>query len=216
MQSDVCWLSLHAGLTNKLFQEISRTNHMMWALTLGTKRSNVDDTTTSLSCGSCGRARYRNGKHGNKFSRVWRDTVVRSIIWWIWLHTLLKDSVILRVMSSSLRRLLGRNNERIVVIAWIFEHLFLVCTKEASSPRSRRKEGSSWKGEYDCERKWKIFKIAPKIKARMMERGTTMVGYQPDKQRPNFFRMIISNQAIKREDLDFLIDEIVDIGESLE
>lgn len=50
----------------------------------------------------------------------------------------------------------------------------------------------------------------------MMERGTTMVGYQPDKQRPNFFRMIISNQAIKREDLDFLINEIVDIGESLE
>ncbi|VDN21424.1 unnamed protein product [Cylicostephanus goldi] len=59
------------------------------------------------------------------------------------------------------------------------------------------------------------FQIAPKIKARMMERGTTMVGYQPDKQRPNFFRMIISNQAITREDLDFLIQEIVDIGESL-
>ncbi|VDM85632.1 unnamed protein product [Strongylus vulgaris] len=57
--------------------------------------------------------------------------------------------------------------------------------------------------------------IAPKIKAKMMERGTTMVGYQPDKQRPNFFRMIISSQAITRDDLDFLIQEIVDIGESL-
>lgn len=49
----------------------------------------------------------------------------------------------------------------------------------------------------------------------MMERGTTMVGYQPDKNRPNFFRMIISNQAITYEDLDFLIDEIVEIGKDL-
>lgn len=49
----------------------------------------------------------------------------------------------------------------------------------------------------------------------MMEKGTTMVGYQPDKQRPNFFRMIISNAAIKEEDLDFLIKEIVEIGQDL-
>ena len=60
-----------------------------------------------------------------------------------------------------------------------------------------------------------FFQIAPKIKAKMMERGTTMVGYQPDKDRPNFFRMIISNQAITREDLDFLIDEIVTIGKEI-
>lgn len=32
----------------------------------------------------------------------------------------------------------------------------------------------------------------------MMEKGTTMVGYQPDKQRPNFFRMILSNQVSDR------------------
>lgn len=49
----------------------------------------------------------------------------------------------------------------------------------------------------------------------MMSRGTTMVGYQPDKNRPNFFRMIISNPAITREDLDFLINEIVDMGKDL-
>ncbi|EYC27438.1 hypothetical protein Y032_0009g724 [Ancylostoma ceylanicum] len=66
-----------------------------------------------------------------------------------------------------------------------------------------------------AEKKARLEKIAPKIKAKMMERGTTMVGYQPDKQRPNFFRMIISNQAITRDDLDFLIKEIVEIGESL-
>lgn len=49
----------------------------------------------------------------------------------------------------------------------------------------------------------------------MMERGTTMVGYQPDKQKPNFFRMIISNQAITESDLDFLIDEIIELGKDL-
>lgn len=48
-----------------------------------------------------------------------------------------------------------------------------------------------------------------------MERGTIMVGYQPDKQRPNFFRMVVSNQAITKEDLDFLIKEIIDIGSEL-
>lgn len=42
-----------------------------------------------------------------------------------------------------------------------------------------------------------------------------MVGYQPDKNKPNFFRMIISNQAITKEDLDFLIDEIIRFGKDL-
>ena len=30
--------------------------------------------------------------------------------------------------------------------------------------------------------------VAPKIKAMMMEKGSTMVGYQPLKEKPNFFR----------------------------
>lgn len=42
-----------------------------------------------------------------------------------------------------------------------------------------------------------------------------MVGYQPDKQKPNFFRMIISNPAITESDLDFLVDEIIDLGKDL-
>uniref|UniRef100_A0A914UT29 Glutamate decarboxylase n=1 Tax=Plectus sambesii TaxID=2011161 RepID=A0A914UT29_9BILA len=73
----------------------------------------------------------------------------------------------------------------------------------------------SLRGFDPAEKKARLEKIAPKIKAKMMERGTTMVGYQPDKDRPNFFRMIISNQAITREDLDFLIEEIITIGKDL-
>ncbi|KHJ76886.1 hypothetical protein OESDEN_23494, partial [Oesophagostomum dentatum] len=65
------------------------------------------------------------------------------------------------------------------------------------------------------ERNKQLSKVAPAIKGRMMERGNTMVAYQPEKGRPNFFRLIISNQAIKQEDLDFLIKEIMEIGESL-
>uniref|UniRef100_A0A914DZI1 Glutamate decarboxylase n=1 Tax=Acrobeloides nanus TaxID=290746 RepID=A0A914DZI1_9BILA len=65
------------------------------------------------------------------------------------------------------------------------------------------------------EKMARLDKVAPKIKAKMMERGTTMVGYQPDKQRPNFFRMIISNQAITHNDLDFLIEEIINLGKNL-
>jgi glutamate decarboxylase len=49
------------------------------------------------------------------------------------------------------------------------------------------------------EKMSRLEKIAPKIKAQMMERGTAMVGYQPDehKKRPNFFRMVISNSGVQ-------------------
>uniref|UniRef100_A0A8C4DH52 Glutamate decarboxylase 1b n=1 Tax=Dicentrarchus labrax TaxID=13489 RepID=A0A8C4DH52_DICLA len=50
--------------------------------------------------------------------------------------------------------------------------------------------------------------VAPKIKAMMMESGTTMVGYQPQGNKVNFFRMVVSNPAATQSDIDFLIDEI--------
>uniref|UniRef100_A0A5S6QNF8 Glutamate decarboxylase 1 n=1 Tax=Trichuris muris TaxID=70415 RepID=A0A5S6QNF8_TRIMR len=65
------------------------------------------------------------------------------------------------------------------------------------------------------ERKARLEKVAPKIKGKMMEAGTTMVAYQPDKDKPNFFRLIISNPATTTEDLDFFVDEIARLGESI-
>lgn len=53
------------------------------------------------------------------------------------------------------------------------------------------------------------------IKARMMEYGTTMVGYQPQGDKVNFFRMVISNPAATFEDIDFLIEEIERLGQDL-
>uniref|UniRef100_A0A8C4DEX0 Glutamate decarboxylase 1b n=1 Tax=Dicentrarchus labrax TaxID=13489 RepID=A0A8C4DEX0_DICLA len=58
------------------------------------------------------------------------------------------------------------------------------------------------------ERREKLHRVAPKIKAMMMESGTTMVGYQPQGNKVNFFRMVVSNPAATQSDIDFLIDEI--------
>ncbi|KAG9329826.1 hypothetical protein JZ751_028935 [Albula glossodonta] len=74
----------------------------------------------------------------------------------------------------------------------------------------------SLRGMPDCEeRRERLHKVAPKIKAMMMESGSTMVGYQPQGNKVNFFRMVISNPAATRSDIDFLIDEIERMGQDL-
>ncbi|KAJ8278098.1 hypothetical protein GJAV_G00083800 [Gymnothorax javanicus] len=65
------------------------------------------------------------------------------------------------------------------------------------------------------ERQKRLHKVAPVIKARMMEQGTTMVSYQPQGDKVNFFRMVISNPAATFEDIDFLIEEIERLGQDL-
>uniref|UniRef100_A0AAQ5X9M7 Glutamate decarboxylase 1b n=1 Tax=Amphiprion ocellaris TaxID=80972 RepID=A0AAQ5X9M7_AMPOC len=65
------------------------------------------------------------------------------------------------------------------------------------------------------ERREKLHRVAPKIKAMMMESGTTMVGYQPQGTKVNFFRMVVSNSAATQSDIDFLIDEIERLGHDL-
>uniref|UniRef100_A0A8C1YSC5 Glutamate decarboxylase 1 n=1 Tax=Cyprinus carpio TaxID=7962 RepID=A0A8C1YSC5_CYPCA len=65
------------------------------------------------------------------------------------------------------------------------------------------------------EKRQRLHKVAPKIKAMMMECGTTMVGYQPQGNKVNFFRMVVSNPAVTRSDIDFLIDEIERLGQDL-
>ena len=48
-----------------------------------------------------------------------------------------------------------------------------------------------------------------------MLRGSLMVGYQPLDDKPNFFRMIISNAATQVEDIYFMLDEIEELGRDL-
>ena len=49
-----------------------------------------------------------------------------------------------------------------------------------------------------------------------MEAGTTMVGYQPLGNYVNFFRMIVSNPASTKTDIDFMLDEIERLGKTIE
>lgn len=60
-----------------------------------------------------------------------------------------------------------------------------------------------------------MLQVAPKIKARMMESGSTLVGYQPLGNLPNFFRMVISNPGVTEADLDFFVDEIERLGRDI-
>ncbi|XP_023931564.1 glutamate decarboxylase 1-like, partial [Lingula anatina] len=74
-------------------------------------------------------------------------------------------------------------------------------------PRSMRKMAPG------PDRDYKLNLVAPRVKGLMMEAGTTMIGYQPHGNQPNFFRMIISNNASTKSDIDFLLDEIERLGE---
>ncbi|WAR04442.1 DCE1-like protein, partial [Mya arenaria] len=54
------------------------------------------------------------------------------------------------------------------------------------------------------------------LKGLMMEKGSMLLQYQPLGSMPNFFRIAFSNSAITRTDLDFVVQEIVDLAEQLE
>lgn len=53
------------------------------------------------------------------------------------------------------------------------------------------------------------------IKGRMMKKGSMMISYQPLGRIPNFFRSIVSNQAVTEEDIDFMLDELDRLGHDL-
>ncbi|XP_058677930.1 cysteine sulfinic acid decarboxylase-like [Ammospiza caudacuta] len=71
----------------------------------------------------------------------------------------------------------------------------------------------SLRGQENCPQFWdKLGKVAPAIKEKMIRRGSMMVGYQPQGSHVNFFRQIITNPAVTRQDLDFFLDEIQELG----
>ncbi|NWT09681.1 CSAD decarboxylase, partial [Vireo altiloquus] len=71
----------------------------------------------------------------------------------------------------------------------------------------------SLRGQESSPEFWdKLGKVAPAIKEKMIRRGSMMVGYQPQGSRVNFFRQIVTNPAVTRQDLDFFLDEIQELG----
>ncbi|CAK9304753.1 unnamed protein product [Gordionus sp. m RMFG-2023] len=68
----------------------------------------------------------------------------------------------------------------------------------------------------ESEEKYALLeKVAPIIKCKMMEDGTMMIGYQPLLDKVNFFRMIISNPAVVKEDLIFVVEEVERLGRNI-
>ncbi|XP_072030360.1 cysteine sulfinic acid decarboxylase-like isoform X2 [Amphiura filiformis] len=69
--------------------------------------------------------------------------------------------------------------------------------------------------EKGTEYQQKLHQVAPLIKERMMKTGTMLVGYQPLKPYVNFFRMIYSNRATNRKDVEWIMDEIDRLGNDI-
>nr|XP_039266619.1 acidic amino acid decarboxylase GADL1-like [Styela clava] len=61
----------------------------------------------------------------------------------------------------------------------------------------------------------KMHLVAPTIKTRMQKDGTMLVGYQPLESLVNFFRMIVINNRVTHEDIEFVLDEIERKGADL-
>ncbi|XP_037533250.1 acidic amino acid decarboxylase GADL1-like [Nematolebias whitei] len=61
----------------------------------------------------------------------------------------------------------------------------------------------------------KLHNVAPIIKERMMKTGSMMVGYQPHGGHANFFRMVVISPQVSRQDMDFVLDEIHNLGKDL-
>ena len=57
--------------------------------------------------------------------------------------------------------------------------------------------------------------LCPKIKARMMKAGTLMIGYTRNLEIPNFFRVVISQEATNKQDIDFMLNEIDRLAEDM-
>ena len=49
-----------------------------------------------------------------------------------------------------------------------------------------------------------------------MSEGRLMIGYQPLDEKPNFFRMVISNPATTWSDIEFMMNELERLGADLQ
>ncbi|XP_047453817.1 acidic amino acid decarboxylase GADL1-like [Mugil cephalus] len=68
----------------------------------------------------------------------------------------------------------------------------------------------------DSPELWKKLQgVAPVVKERMMKKGSMMICYQTHGDKPNFFRMVVINPQVSRVDMDFVLDEIHNLGKDL-
>ena len=60
-----------------------------------------------------------------------------------------------------------------------------------------------------------LSKVAPKIKEKMTVEGSMLVGFQPLKKLPNFFRMVVINDRVGRKDMERVVEIIERLGNDL-
>ena len=60
-----------------------------------------------------------------------------------------------------------------------------------------------------------LLQIAPKLKERMALDGSMLIGYTPLGGLPNFLRLVLANQKVRKEDMDFIVEEIERLGADL-
>lgn len=62
----------------------------------------------------------------------------------------------------------------------------------------------------------RLGKVAPVIKARMVAKGSMMIGFQPLAGLPNSIRMTLAAPHATQEDMDFVLDEVERLGHDIE
>ena len=62
----------------------------------------------------------------------------------------------------------------------------------------------------------RLTKVAPLIKARMVEQGSVMMTYQSVKHLPNFFRMTLTTPTTTEQDNNWLLEEIESLGSDID
>ncbi|KAG7261519.1 hypothetical protein CRUP_003358 [Coryphaenoides rupestris] len=60
-----------------------------------------------------------------------------------------------------------------------------------------------------------VVEVAPKVKERMLKKGSMMVSYQQHGGKANFFRMVVISPCLGTADMDFVLDEISCLGADL-
>uniref|UniRef100_A0A146KM83 Cysteine sulfinic acid decarboxylase n=1 Tax=Lygus hesperus TaxID=30085 RepID=A0A146KM83_LYGHE len=69
--------------------------------------------------------------------------------------------------------------------------------------------------ENEPEYNQRLHRVAPLIKERMTREGTMLMTYQPLKELPNFFRLVIQNSALNTADMDYIVTEFERLGRNL-
>ncbi|KZC08803.1 PREDICTED: cysteine sulfinic acid decarboxylase [Dufourea novaeangliae] len=58
-------------------------------------------------------------------------------------------------------------------------------------------------------------KIGPTVKERMVKKGSMLITYQPLRELPNFFRLVLQNSGLTEGDMRFFVEEIERLGSDL-